>query len=132
MEKKLKAFRIDNGINSLFIEQCQARNLNQDKVFEMLAVRWLKELKKRPINNDTRFKSVRNKLTGFQMVKELVTGKFAQRFNTFLETSDDETFARYYLKILEFVKPKMQRVESADYNLEDNVITIIHSYTNSE
>ena len=132
MEKKLKAFRIDNGINSLFIEQCQARNLNQDKVFEMLAVRWLKELKKRPINNDTRFKSVRNKLTGFQMVKELVTGKFAQRFNTFLETSDDETFARYYIKILEFVKPKMQRVEAVDHNPEDNVIEIIYTYPKSE
>ena len=132
MLKKIKSFRIDRGINSLFIEQCHARSLNQDDVPEMLTIRWLKELKKRPINSDARLKGVRKKLTGFQMIKNAIIGKHASRFNTFLETSDDETFARYYLKILEFVKPKMQRVESADYNLEDNVITIIHSYTNSE
>ena len=55
MQKKLKAFRIDKGINSLFIEQCQARNLKQDEVLEMLAIRWLKELKKRPINTGILF-----------------------------------------------------------------------------
>jgi len=32
----------------MLIEQCQERNLNQDQVLEMLAIRWLKELKKRP------------------------------------------------------------------------------------
>lgn len=128
MQKKIKSFRIDKGINSLFIEQCQTRSLNQDDVLEMLTIRWLKELKKRPVSSDVRFKSIRNKLTGFQMLKDLITGNYAKRFNTFLETSDDETFARYYLKILEFVKPKMQRVEAVDHNPDDNVLTIIHAY----
>ena len=131
MQKKIKAFRIDKGINSLFIEQCQARNLKQDEVLEMLTIRWLKELKKRPVSSDARFKSVRKKLTSFQMIKNAITGKYAKRFNTFLETSDDETFARYYIKILGFVKPKMQRVEAIDNNSEDNVIEIIYTYPKS-
>ena len=128
MLKKVKAFRIDKGINSLFIEQCQARNLKQDEVLEMLTVRWLKELKKRPVNSDVRYKSVRKNVTVLKMVKDSVTGKFAKRFNTYLETCDDIEFAKSYLKILEFVKPKMQRVESANHNPEDRTINIIHTY----
>ena len=128
MLKKIKSFRIDKGINKMFIEQCQARNLNQDQVLEMLAIRWLKELKKRPVNTDVRYKSVRKKLTGFQMIKDFITGKYARRFNTFLETCDDIEFAKNYIKILEFVKPKMQRVDFASQNHEDNTINIIHAH----
>lgn len=128
MLKKIKSFRIDKGINSLFIDQCQARSLKQDEVLEMLTIRWLKELKKRLINNDARFKSDRKKLIGFQMIKELVTGKFAKRLNTYLETCDDIEFAKNYFKLLEFVKPKMQRIEATKVNPEDRTINIIYTY----
>lgn len=68
------------------------------------------------------------KLTGFQMIKGFITGKYAKRFDTFLETSDDENFVRNFIKILEFVKPKMQRIDYAVQNHDDNTINIIHSY----
>ncbi len=116
----------------MFIQQCQGRNLNQDQVLEMLTIRWLKELKKRPVNTDARYKGVRNKLTGFEMIKEFVNGKYAKRLNTYLETCDDIEFAKNYFKLIEFIIAKKQRVSVFDHNPEDRTINIIHSYPNSE
>ena len=46
MQKKLKAFRIDMGINSTFMETCMDLNINQSDVLELLVIRWLQLRKK--------------------------------------------------------------------------------------
>ena len=46
MQKKIKAFRIDKGINTMFIDQCKDLNINQDDVLELLVIRWLQLRKK--------------------------------------------------------------------------------------
>jgi antitoxin component of RelBE/YafQ-DinJ toxin-antitoxin module len=46
MEKKLKAFRIDKGINSMFMDACRDLNINQSDVIELLVIRWLQLRKK--------------------------------------------------------------------------------------
>ena len=46
MQKKIKAFRIDKGINTMFIDQCKDLNINQDEVLELLVIRWLQLRKK--------------------------------------------------------------------------------------
>lgn len=53
MQKKLKAFRIDIGVNSMFMETCMDLNINQSDVLELLVIRWLrlkKKVDKRAVN----------------------------------------------------------------------------------
>jgi len=61
------------------------------------------------------------------LLKEAMEGKHSKRFNAILHTCDDIEFAKNYIKILEFVKPKLQRAEESAM-LEDQIITIVHSY----
>ena len=61
------------------------------------------------------------------LLREAMEGKHAKRFDAILETSDDIEFAKNYIKILEFVKPKMQRAEVIT-ETEEQVIRIVHSY----
>ena len=46
MQKTLKAFRIDKGVNSMFMGTCKDLNINQSDVLELLVVRWLQLRKK--------------------------------------------------------------------------------------
>ena len=46
LQKKLKAFRIDKGINSMFVGACADLNINQSDVLELLVIRWLQLRKK--------------------------------------------------------------------------------------
>tara|TARA_R110002073_G_scaffold6363_1_gene37668 strand:- start:952 stop:1122 length:171 start_codon:yes stop_codon:yes gene_type:complete len=46
MQKKLKAFRIDKGINAMFVDTCSDLNINQSDVIELLIIRWLQLRKK--------------------------------------------------------------------------------------
>ena len=53
MQKKLKAFRIDKGLNLMFMESCNDLNINQSDVIELLVIRWLqlkKKADKRSVN----------------------------------------------------------------------------------
>ena len=61
------------------------------------------------------------------LLKEAIKGKHSKRFNAMLHTCDDIEFAKNYIKLLEFVKPKLQRTEQRSES-EDQVITIVHSY----
>ena len=46
IQKKLKAFRIDRGINTMFNIACADLNINQSDVMELLVIRWLQLRKK--------------------------------------------------------------------------------------
>ena len=46
MQKKLKAFRIDKGINTMFINSCAELKISQADVIELLMIRWLQLRKK--------------------------------------------------------------------------------------
>ena len=46
MQKKLKAFRIDKGINTMFMDTCADLKINQSEVIELLVIRWLRLRKK--------------------------------------------------------------------------------------
>jgi len=46
MQKKLKAFRIDKGLNTMFNIACADLNINQSDVLELLVIRWLQLRKK--------------------------------------------------------------------------------------
>jgi hypothetical protein len=63
-----------------------------------------------------------------------IKGKHSKRLNAILLTmgsEDEEAFANNYFKILEFVKPKLQRKEIISEEI-DQVITIEHVITKSE
>ena len=61
------------------------------------------------------------------LLKEAIEGKHSKRLNAILHTCDDIEFAKNFIKLLEFVKPKLQRAEHRN-ETEDQVITIVHSY----
>ena len=67
----------------------------------------------------------------FERLVEHIEGKHAVRFDAVLETMDDETFALNYIKILEYVKPKLQRTDLS-IEEEDTTINIIRSHKDSE
>lgn len=45
----------------------------------------------------------------FQHLEEYITGDGLERFIAELDAADSETFLRYYVAVLEFVKPRLQR-----------------------
>ena len=61
------------------------------------------------------------------LLREAMEGKHAKRMNAILHTCDDDQFCVNYFKLLEFVKPKMQRAEVIT-ETEEQVIRIVHSY----
>ena len=61
------------------------------------------------------------------LLKEAMEGKHSKRINAILHTCDDDQFCVNYFLLLEFVQPKLQRVEDST-EAEDQVITIVHSY----
>ena len=60
------------------------------------------------------------------LLKEAMEGKHSKRFNAILHTCDDIEFAKNYVKLLEFVQPKLARAETVN-DVEDHVITIVHT-----
>ena len=67
------------------------------------------------------------KKTQWGLLKEAMVGKHSKRFNSILHTCDDIEFAKNFIKLLEFVQPKLARAEVSN-DAEDQVITIVHSY----
>lgn len=65
------------------------------------------------------------------LLKEAIEGKHAKRINAILHTCDDKEFCINYFKLLEYVRPKMQRAEVIS-NVEDQVITIVHCYSEAK
>ena len=49
--------------------------------------------------------------TPFDSLMKDVTGRHAKRMNAILEVAEDEDFSVNYFKLLEYVKPKLQRQE---------------------
>jgi hypothetical protein len=68
-----------------------------------------------------------NKKSQWGLLKETMEGKHSKRFNAILHTCDDIEFAKNYIKLLEFVQPKLARAETVS-DVEDQVIKIVHSY----
>ena len=62
------------------------------------------------------------------LLKEAMEGKHSKRFNAILHTCDDIEFAKNYVKLLEYVQPRLARKEYAEEKERDNVIKIVHSY----
>tara|TARA_R110000803_G_scaffold39891_1_gene85995 strand:+ start:1544 stop:1810 length:267 start_codon:yes stop_codon:yes gene_type:complete len=62
----------------------------------------------------------------WEILTKAVKGKHAKRFDAVLETLDDEEFMVHYPKILEYVIPKLQRVENNIKKEKDDVIQIVH------
>lgn len=61
----------------------------------------------------------------FSKLKEAIEGPFAEKFMNIMNTLPDREFMRYYLKSLEYFKPKVTRVEPIGGGLkEDNVINV--------
>lgn len=65
-------------------------------------------------------------LSEWEQLKKAVKGKHAKRFSAALDTMDDDEFVVHFPKILEYVIPKLQRVENKTKAEEDNKITIVH------
>ncbi|MCZ6595479.1 MAG: hypothetical protein O6943_11285 [Bacteroidetes bacterium] len=65
------------------------------------------------------------------LLKEAMEGKHSKRFNAILHTCDDIEFAKNFIKLLEFVQPKLARAEVSN-DAEDQVITIVHAYPLSQ
>ena len=70
--------------------------------------------------------------TEWDKLIESVKGDHSKRFNEVLATLDDEDFAVQFPKILEYVIPKLQRVENTGKEGKDNEIRIIHVTENQK
>lgn len=57
-------------------------------------------------------------------IKAAMEGEFAERFLTEMKVLSGREFVRVYLKMLEYVKPKIVRVQNDPTEEEDNVIRI--------
>ena len=57
-------------------------------------------------------------------LSKAVTGQHSKRFNAILSTMDDEEFMSNYLKVLEYVKPKIQRQEIVEETVLDRTIKV--------
>lgn len=61
----------------------------------------------------------------FQKLQEAIEGPFAEKFMKIMNNLNDRDFMRYYLKTLEYFKPKVTRVEPAGGGTEeDRVIQV--------
>lgn len=67
------------------------------------------------------------KISQWELLQEAIKGGHSKRLNAILHTCPDDEFCINYFKILEYVKPKLQRAEVSSI-AEDQVITIVHSY----
>jgi hypothetical protein len=65
------------------------------------------------------------------MLKEAMEGEHSKRMNAILHTCDDDQFCVNYFKMLEYVRPKMQRAEVVS-KVEDQVIRIVHVRSGSK
>ena len=67
----------------------------------------------------------------WEALKESMLGKHAKRFDAELSDLNGEEFCNMYLKTLEFVAPKQQRVETKDTSdPQDQIVRI--EYISSE
>lgn len=60
----------------------------------------------------------------WKLLVEAMEGHLAEKFLTIMNSLPDKEFARNYLKLLEYVKPKMVRMENKPYEDQDNTIKI--------
>ena len=64
----------------------------------------------------------------FKILIQALEGRHAKRMNAALDTADDETFMLNYIKLLEYVKPKLQRTTLEAGDPEDRIVRVIHTY----
>jgi hypothetical protein len=110
--------------------------MKQEKsVFEEAAEEALKKNLEQDENNESKELEIRNKAMAmyisenpgkeFQKLKEAIEGPFAEKFMNIMNTLPDRDFMRYYLKALEYFKPKVTRVEpNSGGDEEDRVIQV--------
>lgn len=60
----------------------------------------------------------------WEIVKAAMEGEFADRFLHEMRALSGREFVRVYLKMLEYIKPKIVRVETEDKDEEDNIVRI--------
>lgn len=60
----------------------------------------------------------------WEIIKEAMQGEFADRFLHEMRGLSGREFVRVYLKMLEYVKPKIVRVETDDKEEEENIVRI--------
>lgn len=106
--------------------KCKELEINQADVIELLIIRWLKlhsKIDQREITiYDHKNKRLKSK---WGLLIEAVENVHSKRMNTILHTCDDVEFAKNFIKLLEYFKPKMQRVESVK-ELQAPLIRIEH------
>jgi hypothetical protein len=63
------------------------------------------------------------KIKQWEVLHESIAGTHTERFNKVLATLDDKEFMDNYLRILEYFKPRLQRAENINANVElDRVV----------
>ncbi len=62
----------------------------------------------------------------WQKLKKAVKGKHSKKFNEVLETMPLDEFMVHFPKVLEYVIPKLQRVEVDQAKEKDTTIRIVH------
>jgi hypothetical protein len=74
-----------------------------------------------------------NKTEAWEALKESMLGKHARRFDAEMSDLNGEEFMNMYLKTLEYVAPKQQRVETKDMtDPADQVIRIEYIQSESD
>lgn len=64
------------------------------------------------------------KIKQWEVLHESIAGTHTERFNKVLATLDDKEFMDNYLRILEYFKPRLQRAENINANVELDKVTL--------
>lgn len=68
----------------------------------------------------------------WKKIEKAMLGRHAKKFNRIMDEAPDKDFMRYYLKSLEFFKPKVVRAEPKREENEDNTVKIILTQKDSD
>ena len=108
----------DDKIKNLFIEAASESipiTKNQEEVFRETQI----------LTAELIVEENKNK---WDLVREKMTGEYAERFMQEMDTLSGREFIRVYTKMIEYFKPKVIRVEAKEREEEDNIIRIeIHN-----
>lgn len=108
------------------------KNIDNKKIFQDAAKAAAKDIQKIIVSNqpihqndiDTAISILEDEEKDWNELRKAIDGRYAKKFMDLLDNLPDREFIRSYLKVLEYVKPKITRKEELPAGDIDNSITI--------
>ena len=115
---------------------------NQDNLFEEAQKKSMAKLLERQVavtdelNKEKISIAIKERLeegeTQWDLMKKMLEGSLTEKFITIMHSMPDATFVRTYLKLLEYIKPKITRVEGSEAETNDVTVNIQTLIVNSK